>query len=79
MSTTPPLARDRLIGLAGVNRTVVKRMEEGVLPTRIPQEVRTQDLAKICAVISRLIDTDLFPWLGEKRKPTDIERARAQF
>jgi hypothetical protein len=77
MSTAPPLARDRLIGLAGVNRTVVKRMEEGVIPTRIPQEVRTQDLAKICEVISRLIDTDLFPWLGEKRKPTDIERARA--
>jgi len=77
MSTAPPIARDRLIGLAGVSRTVVKRMEEGVLPTRIPQVVRTQDLAKICEVVSRLIDKDLFPWLEEKRKPTKIERARA--
>jgi hypothetical protein len=77
MCTAPPIARDRLIGLAGVNPTVVKRMEEGVIPTRISQEVRTQDLAKICEVVSRLIDKDLFPWLEERRKPTDIERSRA--
>ena len=77
MSTAPPIARDRLVGLAGVNRTIVKRMEEGILPARISQEVRTQDLAKICEVVTRLIDKDLFPWLGEKRKPNDIERTRA--
>ena len=77
MSTAPPIARDRLIGLAGVNRTVVKRMEEGIFPTRIPQAKRTGDLARICDVISRLVDKDLFPWLGDNRKPTGAERARA--
>jgi hypothetical protein len=77
MSTAPPIARDRLIGLAGVNRTLVKRMEEGVLPARMPQDVRTQDLAKICQVLVRLIDKDLFPWLGERRNPTGMERDRA--
>ncbi len=77
MSTAPPIARDRLIGLAGVNRTVVKRMEEGAIPVRITGEVRTRDIGKICAVLIRLIDKDLFPWLDEKRKPTKQERLRA--
>lgn len=77
MSTAPPIARDRLIGLAGVNRTVVKRMEEGAIPVRITGEVRTRDIGKICNVLIRLIDKDLFPWLDEKRKPTKQERLRA--
>jgi hypothetical protein len=77
MSTAPPIARDRLIGLAGVNRTVVRRMEEGTIPKRISGEVRTRDIGKICEVIARLIDKDLFPWLDGKRKPTKEERLRA--
>lgn len=77
MSTAPPIARDRLIGLARVKRTLVQRMEEGVLPARMPQNLRSQDLAKICEVLICLIDKDLFPWLAEKRKPTRIERERA--
>src|SRR5438094_5624982 len=36
MSTAPPIARDRLIGLAAVSSTVVKRMEEGSMPVRQP-------------------------------------------
>src|SRR5712691_11812055 len=77
MSTAPPIARDRLIGLAGVNSTVVKRMEEGAIPVRITGEVRARDIGKICDVLIRLIDKDLFPWLDEKRKPTKQERLRA--
>ncbi len=77
MSTAPPIARDRLIGLAGVNRTVVKRMEEGAIPLRISGEVRTRDIGRICEVVARLLDHDLFPWLGEKRKATKEERLRA--
>jgi hypothetical protein len=77
MSTAPPIARDRLIGLAGVNRTVVKRMEEGTIPVRISGEIRTRDIGKICDVITRLIDKDLFPWLDEHRKPAKAERLRA--
>jgi len=77
MSTAPPIARDRLIGLAGVNRTVVRRMEEGKIPVRISGEIRTRDICRICEAITRLIDKDLFPWLGENRKPTRAERQRA--
>jgi len=77
MSTAPPIARDRLIGLAGVNRTVVKRMEEGTIPVRISGEIRTRDIGRICEVITRLVDKDLFPWLTAKRKPTKEERLRA--
>jgi XamI restriction endonuclease len=29
MSTCPPIARDRLVGLSGVNKNLVKKMEEG--------------------------------------------------
>ncbi len=78
MSTAPPIARDRLIGLAGVNRTVVKSMEEGRIPLRISGEVRTRDMGRICKVIGQLLDQDLFPWLVEKRKPTKEERLRAE-
>jgi len=77
MCTAPPIARDRLIGLAGVNSTVVKRMEADTIPLRISGEVRTRDIGRICEVIIRLIDNDLFPWLGEKRQPTEEERLRA--
>ena len=77
MSTAPPIARDRLIGLAGVNRTVVTRMEAGTVPLRISNDVRNRDIGKICDVIARLIDKDLFPWLGDNRKPTEEERHRA--
>src|SRR5207253_10653839 len=34
MSTAPTNSRDRLIGLAAVSSTVVKRMEEGSMPVR---------------------------------------------
>ena len=77
MSTAPPIARDRLIGLAAVSSTVVKRMEEGSMPVRIPADIRTRDIGRICEVIKRLIDKDLFPWLEGNRKPTKEERLRA--
>ena len=35
MSTCPPLAVDRLIGLAGVSKSLVHAMEKGKLPLRI--------------------------------------------
>ncbi len=35
MATCPPIARDRLIGLADVNKNLVKVMEEGRLPARL--------------------------------------------
>src|SRR5262245_27257807 len=34
MSTCPPLARDRLIGLAGVKKALVNTLEQGRIPSR---------------------------------------------
>lgn len=37
MATTPPIARDRLIGFSGVKPSFVKNMEEGRYPQRVTE------------------------------------------
>ena len=55
MSTCPPLAVDRLIGLAGVSTNLVKRMElEKKLPMRMSAAAADADLAKIAATIQKM-------------------------
>ena len=78
MLTAPPIARDRLVGLAGISKSLANKMElERRLPPRMsPIDLRMQ-LDKICALIMRLADVDIFPWLGEKRDPTEVEVYRA--
>lgn len=51
MSTCPPIAVDRLIGLAGVPSGMVKRMEEKKLPVRMADTALDRELAKIGAII----------------------------
>jgi len=78
MSTVPPLARDRLVGLAGVPKSLVNSMElEDRLPTMMKATELDDNLRKIAEMITRLADIDIFPWLGEKRRPTDQEVYRA--
>jgi len=77
MSTSPPLARDRLIGLAHVNKNLVMRMEEGKLAVRMDEEELNKNLRNICKVIHELIDSDIFTWLLIKKKPTKREKERA--
>ena len=78
MSTCPPLARDRLVGLAGVSRNLVGTMEKsGRLPLQMPQPELDRDLQKIGDVIKQMADPDLFVWLGRKTDPTEKERFRA--
>jgi hypothetical protein len=78
MSTAPPIARDRLIGLANAGASLVKKMEnEGILPPRFAVTDLDQHLGRICGVIDRLLDRDLFPWLAAGAPPTDQERHRA--
>jgi len=78
MVTAPPLARDRLIGLAGVAPTLVKTMEqERRLPPRMPEQKVASDLSTICALISKLIDRDIFQWLNDRCQPTRVEVHRA--
>jgi hypothetical protein len=35
------------------------------------------ELSKLCRIISRLLDRDIFPWLDAAKDPTDHERDRA--
>jgi len=78
MCTAPPIARDRLVGLAGVPRALVNRMEKNDgLPPRMNQTALEKAVEKIIAMIMRLIDVDIFPWLPENRDPTQQEVYRA--
>jgi hypothetical protein len=77
MSTCPPLARDRLIGLADSTKNLVGCLEEGALPVQISPEVLGRHLRKISRILSRMLDVDIFPWLTEKRRPTTEERYRS--
>lgn len=77
MSTCPPLARDRLIGLADSIKNLVGTLEEGKLPPRLPVEELDVHLKKITAILSQMLDVDIFPWIGEKRKSTKEERYRS--
>ena len=77
MSTCPPLARDRLIGLAGSTRGFVGCLEEGKLPPQMEQGAISAHLKKITGVLSQMLDTDIFPWLQEKRRPSEEERYRS--
>lgn len=77
MSCCPPLAVDRLIGLAYASKNLVKNMELGRLSVKMPAETLARQLASIAKVIGRLIDPDIFVWLLERRDPTDDERRRA--
>jgi len=78
MCTCPPIARDRLIGLAGVSKSVVDRMEvEGKLPVRLASDRLTEELSKITNIVSRLADRDIFTWLDTNQTPTESEIYRA--
>jgi hypothetical protein len=78
MSTCPPLARDRLIGLAGVPKGLVDQMEnDGRVPSRMSAGVLDVELRKLIAVIVKLADPDIFTWLADARAPTETELRRA--
>jgi len=78
MSTCPPLAVDRLIGLAGVSERLVKCMEEDHrVPPKMPAAAVDADLAKIGAIIEKLADPDIFVWLPRHDTPTEAEIHRA--
>lgn len=78
MATAPPIARDRLVGLAGISKSLVKNMElEHRLPPQMKATALDANLRKITEMIIRLVDIDIFPWLGEDREPTKQEVYRA--
>jgi len=77
MCTAPPLAVDRLIGLADASKNLVGRMEEGKLPAKMQAANVDAELRKLCHILTRLLDRDIFPWLDGGAGPTDHERDRA--
>ena len=77
MSTCPPLAVDRLVGLAGVGKNLVGCMEEGKLPPLMAERELEIQLQKISHTIEKLADPDIFVWLGREKSPSLKELYRA--
>ena len=78
MCTCPPLATDRLIGLARVRPNLVKVMEkQGELPSRMSSQDLDSNLLKIGETIKKMADLDIFVWLERQDNPTDLELYRA--
>src|ERR1043166_7263342 len=77
MCCCPPIARDRLIGLAGVSKSLVGCMEKGTIPPRMPKSALDENLARIVGILDKMLDGDILPWLASKQRPTKQERRRA--
>ena len=80
MSTCPPIARDRLVGLAGVTKSLVGNMEDSENPRvspRMGSEQLFEELSKIAKTINKMADPDIFVWLSESREPTEQEVQRS--
>lgn len=77
MCTAPPLAVDRLVGLASASKSFIGSMEEGRLAARMKSELIDENLSKVCTVLTKLLDRDIFPWLDAAKDPTEHERDRA--
>ncbi len=78
MATCPPIARDRLIGLAGVNPNLVKSMEKDArVPPSMKLSLLISELEKISAIIEKMADPDIFIWKnrGDKGSPEEVLRA----
>jgi hypothetical protein len=80
MSTCPPIARDRLVGLAGVSKSLVQNMEDSENPhisPRMQRERLKNELQRISNIIKKMVDPDIFTWLSEGRTPDKVEIARS--
>ena len=80
MSTCPPIAQDRLVGLAGVSKNLVKCMEDETnpcIPPKMNAKILDKELKQIGDIIEKLADRDILEWLGRGDDPTEIEIDRA--
>jgi hypothetical protein len=78
MSTCPPIARDRLTGLAGVPNNLVESMEkDSRIPPRMDLKALSENLNSIGSIIRKMADPDIFVWLDRPNAPTDGEIDRA--
>lgn len=74
MSACPPLAVDRLSGLADVPKGVLDSIEKKRI---ISKGTTSEHLSKIIDIIDKMLDRDIFPWLEEINQPnlTDVHRS----
>lgn len=78
MATCPPLAVDRLIGLAKVPPNLVRVMErDSRLPPRMSRQLADSALLRVAEVIQEMIDKDILVWLERGRRPSRKDRYRA--
>jgi type II restriction enzyme len=80
MSTCPPIARDRLVGLADVSKTLVGSMEDTLdprIPPRFSLDRVNNELERICVLIKKMADVDIFVWLNSDVPATTDEVSRA--
>ena len=78
MTTCPPIARDRLIGLAGVSPNLVTNMEiYERIPPRMDKQDLLENLQKVSVIIEKMADTDIFVWKERGDKGTEEEIHRA--
>ena len=82
MVCAPPLARDRLIGLAHLSKNLVSSMEGKPdtpprMPPRMAKSEQMEQLRRISDTIGELADRDLFPWLETGDGPTEEQVDRA--
>lgn len=82
MSCAPPIARDRLMGLAYVGKNLIESMEgkgdkPARVPPRMPEDELQESLSRVSEIISELADRDLFPWLENGKSPAkkSVDRA----
>lgn len=78
MCTCPPIARERLIGLANLSKNLVERMEkDDKLPPGLSEAQLRREFGKIAAIVQKLADRDILTWLDTAKTPTADELHRA--
>lgn len=78
MATSPPIARDRLAGLAQVSRSLVVNMEKYKrVSQNIPRALLREHLERMITIITQLLDRDIFVWYNTDREPNVEEMRRA--
>jgi hypothetical protein len=78
MTTCPPIARDRLTGLAGVPKNLVESMEkDSRIPPKMDAVALSDSLTSIGIIIKKMADPDIFVWLNRSTSATKDELDRA--
>jgi hypothetical protein len=77
MATVPPIAQDRLVGLAKISKNLLAQMEDKHrLPPKMNYDELLQQLARMANIIQRLLDVDILPWVQRNEIPSDTEKNR---